>query len=173
MISKYGALSELKPGQSARVRKLACTGKLRRRFLDLGLGEDTKVACVGRSPSGDPGAFLIRGAVIAIRNRDSRDILVERERPSAPGKTPAPKSAALAGNPNVGKSTVFNGPSPTHRQLARKNGGTGIRFLSDSPSYLSAYRYPRRLLTGCPFPGRRNHPGFSLFRRSRSRHRRL
>ena len=124
MISKYGALSELKPGQSARVRKLACTGKLRRRFLDLGLGEDTKVACVGRSPSGDPGAFLIRGAVIAIRNRDSRDILVERERPSAPGKTPAPKSAALAGNPNVGKSTVFNGLTGLHQHTGNWPGKT-------------------------------------------------
>ncbi len=109
MISKYGALSELNPGQSARVRKLVCAGKLRRRFLDLGLGENTKVACVGRSPSGDPKAFLIRGAVIAIRNRDSREILIEQERPSAHGKTPAPRSVALAGNPNVGKSTVFNG----------------------------------------------------------------
>ena len=76
MISKYSALNELKPGQSARVQKLSCPEQLRRRFLDLGLGVNTKISCVGRSPSGDPGAFLIRGAVIALRGKDAAGIQV-------------------------------------------------------------------------------------------------
>ena len=100
LFSKYSALNELQPGESARVLRLLCSGSLRRRLLDLGLDPDTRVSCVGRSPAGDPGAFLIRGSVIALRDRDSRQVLVER---------PAARTAALAGNPNVGKSTVFNG----------------------------------------------------------------
>ena len=32
--------------------------------------------CLGRSPGGDPAAYLIRGAVIALRDRDSRGVLV-------------------------------------------------------------------------------------------------
>jgi ferrous iron transport protein A len=51
---------------------------MRRRLLDIGLAENTVVECVGRSPSGDPAAYLIRGAVIAIRKCDGRLIRVER-----------------------------------------------------------------------------------------------
>lgn len=59
------------------VRALAATGSMRRRLLDIGLIENTEVECLGRSPGGDPSAYLIRGAVIAIRNDDSRNILIK------------------------------------------------------------------------------------------------
>ena len=78
MNHQYISLDQLQPGQSARIEKILCSGSLRRRFLDLGLSPRADIACVGYSPSGDPHAFLIRGAVIAIRNRDSRNILAKR-----------------------------------------------------------------------------------------------
>ncbi len=49
---------------------------MRRRLLDIGMIPGTKIECVGRSPSGDPKAFLIRGAVIAIRSEDSAGIFI-------------------------------------------------------------------------------------------------
>ena len=55
--------------------KAAC-GSIRRRLLDIGLVEDTEVECLGQSPLGDPCAYLIRGAVIAIRSEDCRGILI-------------------------------------------------------------------------------------------------
>ena len=70
-------LCELKEGQRANVIALNNVGAMRRRLLDIGLIQGTVVECVGRSPSGDPAAYLIRGAVIAIRDRDSADILTE------------------------------------------------------------------------------------------------
>ncbi len=73
------SLNDIKPGQSAVVRGLLATGSMRRRLLDIGLTNDTQVWCLGRSPGGDPSAFLIRGAVIAIRSEDCRDILVSAE----------------------------------------------------------------------------------------------
>ena len=69
-------LNDLKPGQRATVRALRSTGSIRRRLLDIGLTPDTTVECLGRSPGGDPSAYLIRGAVIAIRAGDSRDVLL-------------------------------------------------------------------------------------------------
>ena len=52
-------------------------GSMRRRLQDLGLIEGTRVECLQRSPSGDPTAYLIRGAVIALREEDSSKIIVE------------------------------------------------------------------------------------------------
>ena len=73
----YTDLSSLKPGQKARVKKLLIEGGMRRRLLDIGLVENTEVECVGKSPLGDPSAFLIRGAIIAIRSEDTKNILIE------------------------------------------------------------------------------------------------
>lgn len=69
-------LNHLKPGEKAVVKELLNSGSIRRRFLDIGLIENTPIECLGRSPGGDPSAYLIRGAVIAIRSEDSEDILL-------------------------------------------------------------------------------------------------
>ena len=71
-------LCELEPGGRARVSRLLTEGPMRRRFLDMGLMEGTEVECVGRSPWGDPSAYRFCGAVVALRARDSRTILMER-----------------------------------------------------------------------------------------------
>lgn len=54
-------------------RAEACAARL----LDIGLIENTDVECIGTSPGGDPSAYLIRGAVIAIRSEDCSGILIE------------------------------------------------------------------------------------------------
>ncbi len=69
-------LDDLRPGERGVVRALRVEGGLRRRLLDIGLTEGTAIACVGCSPSGDPRAFEIRGAVIALRDEDCRGILL-------------------------------------------------------------------------------------------------
>ncbi len=69
-------LFDLKVGEKGVIKKLLTTSSMRRRFLDIGLIEGTTVDCVGQSPGGDPKAFLIRGAVIAIRSKDCKYILI-------------------------------------------------------------------------------------------------
>ena len=64
-------LSELGKGEIAFVSDICPNGGMRRRLQDLGLIKGTKVTCVQKSPLGDPTAFLIRGAVIALRHEDS------------------------------------------------------------------------------------------------------
>lgn len=72
----HSTLDKIAPGQRAMVSALHSTGSMRRRLLDIGLIQNTEVECIGRSPGGDPSAFLIRGAVIAIRSDDCKNILV-------------------------------------------------------------------------------------------------
>lgn len=69
-------MNKMKIGERARVTKVCTKGEMRRRFCDLGIIEGTEVECVGKSPSGDPTAFLIRGAVMALRSEDSGGVLV-------------------------------------------------------------------------------------------------
>lgn len=75
-MSQNCSLNELNPGETAVVKELKTRGSIRRRLLDIGLVKDTKIECVGKSPAGDPAAFLIRGAVIAIRSEDMKNIVV-------------------------------------------------------------------------------------------------
>ncbi len=70
-------LHRLSPGETARVKKLNCHGNTRRRMLDLGLISETEVKLLMRSPSGDPSAYFIRGAVIALRADVASQIMVE------------------------------------------------------------------------------------------------
>ncbi len=72
------SLKDIRPNEKCIVTKIKKSGDIYRRFLDIGLIEGTVIQCVNQSPSGDPKAFLIRGAVIAIRLDDCADIFVER-----------------------------------------------------------------------------------------------
>ena len=70
-------LCDILPGERAVVGRLDTVGSMRRRLLDIGLTEDTTVECVGKSPCGDPKAYLIRGAVIAIRSEDGGTVALK------------------------------------------------------------------------------------------------
>ncbi len=69
-------LNNIEIGKAARVSRLFTKGSMRRRLLDIGITENTKIECIGASPLGDPRAYLIRGAVIALRNDDCKNIAV-------------------------------------------------------------------------------------------------
>jgi len=78
MEDKYIPLSSLSIGEKARVIKLTSDGLMRRRLLDLGLIKNTVVEALHKSPFGDPVAYLIRGAVIALRSEVASMILIEK-----------------------------------------------------------------------------------------------
>jgi len=61
----------------AKVVDLTSSGQMRRRMLDLGLIKGTNVKPLQKSPAGDPTAYYIRGAVIALRKEDALQIIVE------------------------------------------------------------------------------------------------
>ena len=71
------SLNTLRVGESALVSHIEAEPAMRRRLLDMGLIEGTRVSCLQKSPAGDPVAYLIRGAVVALRSEDSSQILVD------------------------------------------------------------------------------------------------
>lgn len=69
-------LTCLGEGQWAKVTDIKLEGGMRRRLQDLGLVQGTPVQCIQKSPWGDPIAFLIRGAAIALRTEDAGGVHV-------------------------------------------------------------------------------------------------
>ena len=69
-------LSDLRAGDTAVVCDLLTTGSMRHRLLDIGLVKHTVVTCLGAGPMGDPSAYRIRGAVVALRAEDASGVRV-------------------------------------------------------------------------------------------------
>lgn len=70
-------LADLREDESATVSALLADGGIRRRLRDIGLIEGTRVRCLNKGHSGSLAAYLIRGAVIALRREDSSKVIVE------------------------------------------------------------------------------------------------
>ena len=73
-------LNHIQVGQNAVIKKMLNNDAMKRRLSDVGLIEGTTVSCVAKAPCGDPKAFAVRGAVIALREEDSKNILIEEDR---------------------------------------------------------------------------------------------
>ncbi len=72
------SLADLRPGSGTTVVSLspACQGSQRRRLLDLGVVRGTRIDALFRSAAGDPIAYRIRGAVIALRREQAEWIRI-------------------------------------------------------------------------------------------------
>ncbi len=71
-------LDRLKKNESAFIERIDADKSIKRRLYDLGLTRGTNIKCVGMSPLGDPCAYLVRGAVIAIRHSEGKNIILVR-----------------------------------------------------------------------------------------------
>lgn len=69
-------LNRLPVGKKAVVTALSSEGVHRRRMLDFGIIDGTPIETLYKNPSGNPVAYMIRGAVIAFRSDTSEKILV-------------------------------------------------------------------------------------------------
>jgi len=73
-------LAALRPGQQGQVMGISprCRGAERRRMMDLGILPGAVIAAELVSPSGDPTAYRIRGAMIALRREQAQLINIQR-----------------------------------------------------------------------------------------------
>jgi DtxR family Mn-dependent transcriptional regulator len=70
-------LPSLAPGARGRVVALRSHGLTRRRLLDLGVTPGAIIERAFTSPFGEPTAYRVRGALIALRGEQARDIEIE------------------------------------------------------------------------------------------------
>jgi len=72
-------ISQLKPGQRAKIRSVAGNSPLSQRIVELGFTPGTSVRLIARAAFGGAIAFQIRGTMIALRRSDATIVEVENE----------------------------------------------------------------------------------------------
>ena len=140
-------LIELEKNKSAYITDIKSNGLMRRRLLDLGFVPGSKVTANMSGPLGDPVAYEICGSLIALRRSDTAKIdisfdnpcreeekisLLKKENKENISGTDEKESKfsyviALAGNPNTGKSTVFNALTGLRQHVGNWPGKTVAR----------------------------------------------
>ena len=124
-MKKVIRMREMLDNQKGVIRKVSATGEVGRRIREMGLVPDTPIQIQGRAPLKDPVAIKIRDYTLTLRNNEASYILVEveipEERASEAGKR---LTIALSGNPNSGKTTVFNAITGARQHIANYPGVT-------------------------------------------------
>jgi len=67
-------LNELKPGETAKIVRLAGVGAVKRRIMDMGLTKGTDVKVTKVAPLGDPIELTVRGYELSIRKDEAATI---------------------------------------------------------------------------------------------------
>lgn len=181
-------LSDLKSGQEAVIVKILGHGAFRKRVMEMGFVKGRKITAILSAPLRDPVKYRLMGYEVSLRRSEASMIEVipydendNSERPSSESRLETTEEAdrrhreryegerhiiniALIGNPNCGKTSLFNIASGAQEHVGNYSGVTvdaksgvfrhgGYTFnITDLPGTysLSAYspeeRYVRKYL---------------------------
>lgn len=136
-------LSELPNGTSAIITKVKGHGAFRKRITEMGFVSGTKVTVIKKAPLQDPVEYELMGYRVSLRlseaqmieTIDESEALEFTDRPfngtlefDPIAKTAKEKSKtiniALVGNPNSGKTTLFNYATGKHERVGNYGGVT-------------------------------------------------
>jgi len=134
-------LSELNPGEEGYIAKVLGHGRFRKRINEMGFVAGKKVTVIKRAPLQDPVEYEIMGYRISLRNSEAEMIEIVSSTEQFENKsqnygtideglkTSAIKKGkeiniALVGNPNCGKTTIFNYASGSHEHVGNYSGVT-------------------------------------------------
>ncbi len=85
-------LSSVSPHVACRIYRLTSKEQARRRLLHIGFTPGVKVIPIRRSPTGDPTAYFVRGAVVALRREQADEVMVKINPPLFPDTGLSPES---------------------------------------------------------------------------------
>ncbi|MBI5540940.1 MAG: ferrous iron transport protein B [Bacteroidia bacterium] len=137
-------LSDLQVGEQAIIVKIKGRGAFRKRITEMGFVKGKKVKLIKRAPLKDPVIYEIMGYEVSLRNSEASliEVITELEiinnieehetenlvneefllqKASEKGKT---INIALVGNPNCGKTTLFNHASGSQEHVGNYSGVT-------------------------------------------------
>ena len=144
-------LSELQPGQTARILRVGGSGAFRKRILEMGFLRGKEVTMLQAAPMKDPLYFRVMGYNVSMRINEAKLIQIELIEPheleSATQEENLIQSSTcerekselaivdkvhkrptirvvLVGNPNCGKTTIFNAASGAHERVGNYSGVT-------------------------------------------------
>ncbi len=133
-------LSELKTGDKAYIVKVKGHGGFRKRIVEMGFIKGQRVDVLQSAPLQDPVKYRVMGYEVSLRRQEAEKIEVtDNEREAAEISEPqnvattahyATHSArhtinvALVGNPNCGKTSLFNFASGSHERVGNYSGVT-------------------------------------------------
>ena len=143
-------LSDVKPGDCAIIKKIGSKGLLRRRMVDMGLTPGTFVKVVKYAPFGDPIQIKIHDYDLSVRRSEADDIEIFKNEKEASAFFKSEKNSklkserkivpflaspltetskhvfttALIGNPNSGKTTLFNSLTGSYQYVGNWPGVT-------------------------------------------------
>lgn len=134
-------LYDLAEGEEGIILKIKGRGQFRHRLMEMGFVAGKKVRVVKKAPLGDPVEFGILGYHVSLRKSDTRLIEVSRKSiafeqviPDGITDIEDPASSwiekskniqvAFIGNPNSGKTTLFNFASGSKEKVANYAGVT-------------------------------------------------
>ena len=119
-------LSELKTGDRALIIKVKGHGGFRKRIVEMGFIKGQTVEVLLNAPLQDPVEYRVMGYEVSLRRQEAEMIEVQRvEKDHAP-ESPQRKeiTVALVGNPNCGKTSLFNFASGAHEHVGNYSGVT-------------------------------------------------
>ena len=167
-------LSELKTGERGVIVKVSGHGSFRKRIIEMGFVKGNKVKVILNAPLRDPIEYEIIGYKISLRREEAAkiEVISEAEAKELMAGTAAPEElralegdgewlekemdtlaeergkqirVALVGNPNCGKTSLFNIASGSHEHVGNYSGVT-----VDAKEGTFEYRGYRFLLVDLP-----------------------
>ncbi len=137
-------LARLQPGEDAVITKVKGYGAFRKRINEMGFVPGVGVKVIKKAPLGDPMELELMGYRISLRKNEanlieivSKEVYNASEHPFEGGTIPADEAfmqrvseemntinVALVGNPNCGKTTLFNTAANRNEKTGNYGGVT-------------------------------------------------
>jgi ferrous iron transport protein B len=117
--------SDLKDDERARVTGFEPGDAAhRQKLLSMGLTPGAEFTVIRAAPFGDPVEIRVRGADLSLRSDEASALIIERVAVEEEIDSTDTITIAIVGNPNCGKTTLFNGLTGAHQRVGNWGGVT-------------------------------------------------